>query len=47
MRNLVANPSATNPNVMNYTITFCPGGKTGVPAAPAPAVKPRKTMKKG
>ncbi|MGZ5443179.1 MAG: thaumatin family protein [Thermoanaerobaculia bacterium] len=42
-----ANPSATNPNVMNYTITFCPGGKTGVPAAPAPAVKARKTMKKG
>ncbi len=38
------NPSATNPNVMNYTITFCPGGKTGVSAAPAST---RQRMRKG
>lgn len=42
-----ANPSTSNPNVMNYTITFCPGGNTGVSASTTPKPKPRRTMRKG
>ncbi|HUR81451.1 MAG TPA: thaumatin family protein [Thermoanaerobaculia bacterium] len=42
-----ANASTASPNTMNYTITFCPGGKTGLPAAASAEAKPRRRMRKG